>query len=110
LKSGLGPGVRDGRTDGLGKNADVVAVVGSEIGKLYRCLRALSGQKVAKSVQWSMTHAAQHVRLPIRLKVHSLLPSPSGDRPAPRDMVSCISSSGMKPHGLLEDCTTALNA
>lgn len=38
---GEGPGVRDGRLEGLGKSDEVDVVWGRIIGRLYRCLRAL---------------------------------------------------------------------
>jgi len=44
LKSGLGPGARDGSAVALGRNAEDVVVVGNEIGRLYRCFNALRGQ------------------------------------------------------------------
>lgn len=41
LKSGLGPGAREGSAVALGRKAEEVVVEGREIGKLYRCLSAL---------------------------------------------------------------------
>lgn len=109
-KSGLGPGARDGNVVALGMNAEEVMVEGREMGRLYRCFNALHNQHDGTICTAQTTHAAQEVRLPILLNVHSLPPSLSGVKPAPREMVSCISSSGTKPHGLLDARTTALKA
>jgi hypothetical protein len=65
-----------------------------------------------------MTHAAQHVRLPIRLNVHSFsfLESSTGSGLLEKDAgvavlsVSWISSEGMKPHDLVEAVRAALKA
>jgi hypothetical protein len=70
LKSGLGPGARGGRAVTLGRNAEEVVVEGNDIGKLYRCFKALLSQHGGEDGQ-SETYAAHDVRLPILLNVHS---------------------------------------
>jgi hypothetical protein len=41
LKSGLVPGAREGNAVTLGRNAEEEVADGNEIGRLYRCFKAL---------------------------------------------------------------------